>query len=282
MPMSRLMVVGVLTLAACTAVLLLLWAAQRRLIYFPLEDLPAPAEMGLTGVEPVTLETADGLRLGGWFMRASRAEPRATVLVFNGNAGNRAYRAPLAVALRRRGLHVLLFDYRGYGGNAGTPTEEGLADDARAALAYLTARSDVDGGRVVFFGESLGTAVAARLATEHPPAALILRSPFTSLAAVGQFHYPWLPVRRLLLDRYDTVARIPQVRSPVLVIAGERDRIVPMELSRRVFNAAAQPKTLVVLPGADHNDVDLLAGDAMLSAIDRFLAEQLNAPGEAE
>jgi fermentation-respiration switch protein FrsA (DUF1100 family) len=123
----------------------------------------------------------------------------------------------------------------------------------------------------VYFGESLGTAVAVSLAVEHPPAALILRSPFTSMADVGQHHYPFLPVRLLLRDRFASIDRIQRIRAPLLVIAGDRDRIVPIDNSRRLYDAAAAPKTLLVVPDADHNDHALLAGDEMIGAIARFL-----------
>ena len=186
------------------------------------------------------------------------------MLVFNGNAGNRAHRAPLAAALQRHGLQVLLVDYRGYGGNPGTPTENGLAADSRAAHAYVAGRPDVDASRIVYFGESLGTAVAIDLAVEHPPAALVLRSPFTSMADVGRYHYPFLPVRHLLRDWFAAIDQIRRIRVPLLVIAGGRDRIVPIENSRRLYDAAGAPKTLLVLPNADHNDVELLAGEEMI------------------
>jgi len=248
-----------------------MWTLQRRLIYFPTTGVPAPGEIGLTGVEPVTFETADGLRLSGWFFAASGPSSRVTVLVFNGNAGNRAHRAPLAAVLQRHGFQVLLVDYRGYGGNPGTPSSNGLAADARAAQAYLARRSDVDLSRLAYVGESLGTAVAVDLAVEHPPAALVLRSPFTSLSDVGQYHYPFLPVRLLLRDRFSAIDQIRRIRVPLLVIAGGHDRIVPLENSRRLYEAAIAPKTLLVLPEADHNDYELLAGDEMVEAIVRFL-----------
>ena len=257
--------------AVVAAVLALIWTTQRRLIYFPAEGVPAPSAIGLTWVEPVTFETTDGIELSGWFLAASASRPRVTVLVFNGNAGNRAYRAPLAAALHEHGLQVLLVDYRGYGGNPGTPTENGLALDALAAQAYLAGRPDVDASRLVYFGESLGTAVAVGLAAEHPPAALVLRSPFTSLTDVGRHHYPFLPVRLLLRDRFRAIDQIQRTRAPLLVIAGGRDRIVPIEYSRRLYDAATAPKTLLVLPGADHNDEELLEGDEMIQAIVRFL-----------
>jgi uncharacterized protein len=269
--MSRLLIIAAGSVAVVAAVLTLIWTMQRRLMYFPTGDVPTAGEIGLSDVEPVTFETADGLGLNGWFVAASGPSPRITVLVFNGNAGNRAHRAPLAAALQRHGLQVLLVDYRGYGGNPGTPTENGLAADSRAAHAYLAGRPDVDASRIVYFGESLGTAVAIDLAVEHPPAALVLRSPFTSLTDVGRYHYPFLPVRLLLRDRFAAIEQIRRIRVPLLVIAGGRDRIVPIENTRRLYDASVAPKTLLVLPNADHNDVELLAGEEMIRAIIHFL-----------
>jgi uncharacterized protein len=206
------------------------------------------------------------------------------VLVCNGNGGNRALRAPLATALSRAGLSVLLFDYRGYGGNPGRPSEDGLAADARAAQAWLAARPEVDPDRIAYFGESLGAAVALRLAVERPPAALILRSPFTSLTDVGRLHYPWLPVKWLLSDRYGSAARVAQLSVPLLVIAGERDQIVPSALSRRLYDAASAPKRFVLVPGADHNDAALLDGPQTVGETLRFLTQTavLAAPGQAD
>lgn len=249
-----------------------IWTQQRNLIYFPFGQVPDQLAIGLTGTTPVTFLTADGLTLHGWFVAQAPA-PRFTVIVFNGNAGNRAMRAALANALAGQGMAVLLFDYRGYGGNAGSPTELGLREDARAALKHVLGRPDVDPQRLVYFGESLGSAVAAELAVEHPPAALVLRSPFTSLTDVGRFHYTYLPVAWLLRDRFDTLDRISRIRVPLLVIAGDRDRVVPASQSRRVYDAANEPKSLLIVRDADHNDAVLLAGRDMLAAILLFLAK---------
>ena len=261
-----------LTVVAITAVVLaLVWAGQRRMMYFPFGEVPAPAAVGLASAEPISFQTEDGLTLHGWFLPARAPERAFTIVVFNGNAGNRSLRAPLATALHARGYGVMLFDYRGYGGNPGTATEAGLAADARGARRSLIGRPGVDASRLVYFGESLGTGVATRLAAEHRPAALVLRSPFASMAAVGQFHYPMLPVRWLLRDRFDSIERIAAIGCPLLVIAGDRDSVVPYEHSRQLFAAAASPKTFVTIPGADHNDWDLLAGDRTLQAIDDLL-----------
>jgi fermentation-respiration switch protein FrsA (DUF1100 family) len=264
---------GALATAVVLAVLLMaaIWIFQRRLIYFPFGDVPDPRGVGLDAAEPVVFPTSDGLRLHGWLVPPLEPRAGATILVFNGNAGHRGFRAPLATALRERGYGVLLFDYRGYGGNPGTPTEAGLAADARAARVFLLARPEAAATRLVYFGESLGSGVAAQLAAEHRPAALVLRSPFTSMTDVGAFHYPLLPVRWLLRDRFDTASRIAGVGCPLLVVAGDRDSVVPYLSSRRVFDAAPEPKRFVTIAGADHNDPALADGPHLIEAIDAFL-----------
>jgi hypothetical protein len=180
----------------------------------------------------------------------------------------------LARALAASGHAVLLFDYRGYGGNLGSPTEPGLHADARAAVSYLASRSDVDPERIVYFGESLGAAVAAQLASERRPFALVLRSPFPSLREVGHVHYPYLPViDALLMDPYRTSDALIEMSAPVLVVAGDRDSIVPTKLSRQVHDALRGPKRLAVIAGADHNDPQLAEGQLLVGHIARFLED---------
>ncbi len=262
---------------AVVTVVALVWIFQRRLLYFPFGPVPSPAAVGLRLAEPVTFNTEDGLQLSAWFVPAAEARAKWTILFLSGNGGNRALRAPLAAALSAASCSVLLTDYRGYGGNPGSPSESGLAADARAARRYLDSRRDVDPRRIAYFGESLGSGVAVALALDRPPAALILRSPYTSMVDVGRFHYPVLPVRWLLRDRYDSMSRIARVACPLLVIAGDRDSIVPVAQSRRLFEAAHEPKRLLVIPGADHNDEELLDGTTVIEAVTRFL--EAVAPG---
>jgi fermentation-respiration switch protein FrsA (DUF1100 family) len=261
---------ALIALVVLLSVVGIAWTQQRRLIYFPFGKVASPDTIGLAGASPVSFPTADGLTLAGWFVTRT-GTPDFTAIVFNGNAGNRTFRAPLADALARENLAVLLFDYRGFGGNPGSPSEEGLKKDARAARDYVIGRTDVDRQRLVYFGESLGTAVAAELAVDYPPAALILRSPFTSITDLGRHHYTVLPVRWLLRDRYATIDRIARVNAPLLVIGGDADSIVPIAQTRRVYDAARDPKTLQVISGADHNDDSLLAGREMIGGIVRFL-----------
>lgn len=265
-------------IVAAAAVLLvgLVWLFQRKLIYFPFDHpMPAATEL-LPGAEEVAFETSDGLLLGGWFLPAPGGRAAATVLVFNGNAGNRSFRAPLAAALAREGFAVMLFDYRGYGGNPGKPSEPGLLADARAAREWLDSRTDVDPDRVVLFGESLGAAVALASAVERPPAALVLRSPFTSLADVGRAHYPFLPVRWLLADVYPSIDRVAGLDCPLLVVAGDRDRIVPTAQSRALYEAAPDRNKRLLLLEGGHNDVALLAGERLIREAALFIRDSLD------
>jgi fermentation-respiration switch protein FrsA (DUF1100 family) len=259
---------AVLVLATILAlVILLAWAFQRRLIYLPVPAAVPPVAEVLPGGQEVTLETSDGLTLGAWLVPATEPGRGMTVLVANGNAGNRSLRAPLARRLAREGLAVLLFDFRGYGGNPGRPTEAGLARDARAAYRFLTEEAGVAPGRLLYYGESLGAAVVTALATEHPPAGLVLRSPFADLAAVGRVHYPFLPVRTLLRDRFPVIDQIASVNVPTTVVYGSSDSIVPPDQSRAVAEAAAGPTRVIEIPGADHNDPELLDGEELIAAV---------------
>lgn len=265
--MRRTVCVLVIVTLVATGLMGLLFSQQRRLIYFPTPGPLPPAAAALPNGQDVSFETDDGIRLAAWYFPVDGAGP--AVLVFPGNAGDRSTRVPLAAALNRMGSSVLLVDYRGYGGNPGRPTEDGLAADARAAQVWLAAQPGVE--EIAYFGESLGAAVAVGLAVERPPHALVLRSPFTSLPDVGAVHYPWLPVRRLLIDRFPSLERIPSLRVPLLVIAGYRDDVVPEPMSRRLYDAANEPKRYVLVLGAGHNDLELLVGKQMLDAIRRLL-----------
>jgi fermentation-respiration switch protein FrsA (DUF1100 family) len=241
---------------------------QRKLIYFP----GGPAGPPPPGLTAVTYPTEDGLTLSAWWAPAAAPQRDQTVLLFNGNAGSRYDRLGLAQNLNALGLNVLLTDYRGYGGNPGEPSEPGLLRDARAAQAFLTGTRQIPPNRLIYLGESLGAAVAVALAAERPPRALILRSPFASLVTLGRWHYPFLPVDWLLLDRFSSEERIERVTVPLLIVAGDQDRIVPLAESRRLYARAHPPKQLVVLEGLDHNDPALAEGPRLMQAIADFLA----------
>ena len=256
-----------------SALIVAIRTQQRRLIYFPTHDPVPSAAVFLPSARDVVLHTEDGKRLGAWYIPAPVEAPGPAVVVFNGNGGDRSGRAMLALGLAELGMSVLLFDYRGYGGNEGTPSEEGLARDARAAQAWLSAQPEVSQDRIVYFGESLGAAVAVGLSMERPPAALVLRSPFTSLAEVGKVHYPWLPVGLVLIDRFPSIDRIGSIAAPVMIIAGDRDDVVPEPLSKKLYDAAPDPKRYLLVPGTGHNDLKLVGGPTVLGEVKTFLTE---------
>lgn len=250
-------------------VIAMLWALQRQLIYFPDPTPAPPAADVIPGARDVTLHTADGLELGAWFLPSPSGENTGmVVLLAPGNGGNRAGRAGFAEELNRRGLAVLLIDYRGYGGNPGSPSEDGLAADADAAVAALQ-ELGYPPHRTVYFGESLGSGVVAALQARYPPAGIVLRSPFTELAAVGAHHYSWLPVRTLLRDRFPVEEHLTHSDVPVTVIYGDRDSVVPTALSARVADHAGSLEERVVLAGADHND-PVMFGSRVAAAVARL------------
>lgn len=260
------MLIVVAALAATVVVLVAgLWLVQRRLIYLPGPGPVPPAATVLPGAQDVELTTADGLRIGAWFVPARGARRDVTVLVANGNAGDRSLRARLAAALRAEGLDVLLFDYRGFGGNPGRPSEEGLVADARAARDHLLRERGVPPARLLYLGESLGAGVVARLATEGPVAGMVLRSPFVDLAAVAARAFPFLPVRALLIDRFPVAELVARARVPTAVVLGEADATIPPDQSRAV--AAAAGARVVAVPHADHNDPVLGHGPAVVGAV---------------
>jgi uncharacterized protein len=262
--------VALIATAAVLLLLTVLWGFQRQLIYLPEAAAVPPAATIVPGAMDVVLQAEDGLRLGGWLVPARQPDRGVAILVANGNAGNRASRAPLAQALAAEGLTVLLFDYRGYGGNEGDPSERGLARDVRAAQRYLVEETGVRPERIIYYGESLGAAVVTELATEIAPGGLVLRSPFIDLASVGKVHYPFLPVRLLLRDKYPLAEQVARVDVPVAVVYGSDDSIVPPEQSRAVAQAAPTLKDLVEVSGADHNDAALVHGRQVIDAVVRL------------
>ncbi|MDI9975925.1 alpha/beta hydrolase [Rhodococcus sp. IEGM 1307] len=270
--------VGVVALVVVALLVAAVWVLQRRLIYYPDNSPVPPADRLIAGAEDVTLTTSDGLELGAWYVPPASGDPRMTVLVAAGNAGNRADRALLASDLAAAGFATLLFDYRGYGGNPGHPGEDGLALDVRAARRHLVDERRVPPERLLYFGESLGTGVVTELATEHPPAGLLLRSPFVDLAAVGAAHYPFLPVKLLLRDRFPVAEYVARIAVPTTVVYGTADIVVPPEQSARVADAALGPVETVVLPGAGHNDDVMFGGAEIVRATADLAARALRAP----
>jgi hypothetical protein len=245
------------------------------MLYFPLRALEgSPREAGLDFAE-LRFETSDGERLHGWWIPSARRPALAHLLFFHGNGGNISHRLGTAKLLVDAGFDLLLFDYRGYGLSTGTPGEEGTYRDARGARGALLARAGVDPARIIYIGESLGGAVAMDLALEHPPLGLVLQSTFTSVRDMARLHYPFVPAFAVP-NAYPTLNRIRRLRSPLLVIHGEHDEIVPVSHGRALFDAANEPKTLRLIRGAGHNNLVDLAGADFAGLIAGWAAERKN------
>lgn len=239
-----------------------------RFIFFPDSELVATPTAASLKYEDVFFPAFDGTRLHGWYVPGSRPE---TLVWFHGNAGNISHRLDNLHLLHLAvGVNVLLFDYRGYGRSDGVPAEAGLYADARGALAYLRRRKDIVQERVIYFGRSLGGAVAIDLASSTPPWALILESVFTSIRGMARRIVP-APLTAIVPEGFDNLGKIGGIRRPVLFIHGDRDDLVPYDHGRRLFDAAVPPKFFYTVRGAGHNDTYIVGGARYFRRIQDFL-----------
>jgi fermentation-respiration switch protein FrsA (DUF1100 family) len=242
----------ILAILAYGGVLALMYVFQRSLMYFPDRARTSPAAAGLPQAEEVTLTSADGERLIAWYVPPQAAKP--LVIYFHGNGGALNLRAGRFGWLTADGFGLLGLSYRGYGGSTGKPSETGFLLDASAAYDFATSRYPA--GRIVLWGESLGTGVAVALAAERQVGGLILDAPFTSAADVGAAAYPYVPVRWFMKDSFRSNERIARVKVPLLVLHGERDEVVPIAYGERLCDLANEPKRMVRIPLGGHVDLD--------------------------
>jgi pimeloyl-ACP methyl ester carboxylesterase len=246
--------------------LAVLYLAQRRLLYFPNREEIPPATVGLRQAERLHLSAEDGERLLAWRIPPP---PDAPMIVYlHGNGGGIGLRANRYAAFAAAGFGVLALEYRGYGGSTGAPTEAGLTRDSEAA--YEAARRDVASERIVLLGESLGSGLAVKLAAGHPVGAVVLDSPYTSIAEVAASIFWMFPVRWLVRDVYDSFARIAEVKAPLLIVHGARDPVVPIRFGRKLFERATSRKTFIAVEGAGH-----LALDERLDETIAWIAAQM-------
>src|SRR5262245_43859149 len=248
----------------------LLYAYQRDFLYLPDTRRPVGVLAGVGSLKEVEIATSDGLRLLAWYVPPPQGRP--VILYFHRNGGNISSRAYRLSRFAEAGFGVLMPEYRGYGGNAGQPSEVGFAADAEGAMTFLQS-AGVDLDEIVVYGESLGTGVATRLASEHPVAALVLEAPYTSITAMAIAQFPFVPVRLMLHDRFDSLSRIAQVRAPILIMQGERDEVVPPALGRELLAAAPEPKEFWSSPEGGHDDLfDFGAAEAVLDFLSRRIS----------
>jgi len=250
--MRRLMLIALSAIAVYAGFLACLFLFQRTLLYHPSGDRPDPAAYGVPDLEQISVETQDGLKLLAWYRPA--AAGRQTILYLHGNGGHIGHRGGKVRAYLDAGYGLLLLSYRGYAGNPGKPTEEGLYADGDAAMAFL-AGTGVQSSRVVLYGESLGTGIAIELAIKYDVNAAVLEAPYSSIPDVAQHHYFYMPVRYLVRDRFDSTEKIARVEEPILVVHGGKDRVVPMKFGKKLFDTAREPKSFLQLATAGHNDL---------------------------
>jgi fermentation-respiration switch protein FrsA (DUF1100 family) len=260
----RLLAAVCLIYLALTAVL---YTFQRRLLYHPDRLAPSRAEAGLAVMEEHRLQTADGVAIAAWYSPPAKA--RGALLYLHGNAGNLGSLGAKLKPYLAAGLGVLAIDWRGYGTSQGQPSEDGLYEDGRAALEFLTARG-IAPERIAIHGESLGSGVATKLAAGRKLAALILEAPFTSVADAAQLHYPYLPAKWLVKDRFDSLERIQEITAPILILHGEKDQTVPVEHGKRLLAKAGGKAKGVFYEQGGHADLfDLGAAQEALGFLEK-------------
>ena len=248
-----------------------------KVIFFPMKEFAhTPSDMGLY-YHDVWLTAADGTKLHGWYVPGTGDY---TLLWFHGNAGNISHRVDNMLLFNRRlGVNTLIIDYRGYGRSEGKPSERGMYADAEAALEYLRDRYHVDDDRLIFFGRSLGCAVAVEMATRHEVRGVILESPFTSIEAIARVAQPkplsFLPlhpiVMWLLKSRFDSLSKMGDVEIPLLILHGRQDDIIAIDMAEELFAAANEPKRFYTIEDAGHNDTYLTGGEGYFEALRGFI-----------
>ena len=277
------MTICLLILIVVGFVLWLRWS-EPRMLYYPSRQIDqTPNQLGFK-YEDITLTASDGVHINGWFLPAVASakaglpaevstkagrDKHFTILFFHGNAGNISDRFEKLEAFRDLGVHTLIIDYRGYGRSEGKPNEEGTYRDARAAYEYLTQQRQLAPRSIVAYGESLGSAVAADLASTVEVGGLILEEAFTSVGDIGQKMFPFFPVRWLVRNKYDTLRKLPRIKVPLLIIHSRDDEFFDMRHAQRLLAAANQPKRLVELRGG-HNDAFLVSALAYRAALQQF------------
>ena len=283
------------------ALLVLVMWREPQMIYYPAREIELTPDKAGLQYEDVWLTTADGVRINGWFVPAVAARPSTdsgrqlrsdepdataypalhrsaatttnqfTILFLHGNAGNISHRQEKLAILHELGAAVFILDYRGYGRSDGTPNEQGTYADARAAYEYLTKQRGLDPKHIILYGESLGSAVAVQLATEMPVGGVILEEAFTSVGDVGQKMFPFLPVRWVVRNKYDSLSKIARINAPLLLLHSRNDEIFPYHHAERLLAASREPKRLVEMRG-NHNDAFAVSAETYQQALRDFIA----------
>lgn len=249
---SKMFNFALIVLGLYAAIVFVVWLGQRRLLYIADPARVSPASVGLINVVEREITASDGERIVGW---QARAKPgRRTILYFHGNAGTLAMRADRVRRFAGDGLGIFIMAYRGYNGSTGKPSEAAIEGDARLVYDKLVSEG-VAAKDIVLFGESLGSGVAVKLASERTVGGIILDAPYTSMVELAAGIYPYLPVRALILDRYESDKHIKSLNAPLLILHGADDGLIPVRMGRRLFELAKDPKRIVVFEDGEHSDL---------------------------
>lgn len=246
---------------------------ESRGIYFPIKEIENTPEIVGLPFEDIYIKTEDDIQINGWFIPQER--PRGTLLFCHGNAGNISHRLEIIKIFHKIDLNVFIFDYRGYGRSQGSPSEQGLYRDARAAFNYLVSREDINKEAIVVYGKSIGANVAVDLLSGVSAKALISESAFTCAAEMGKKLFPYLPVKWIITIKYDALTKIRNITVPKLIIHSRDDEIIPFRLGEKLFEAASEPKEFYRMSGG-HNEAVFLAAEEFSARIDAFLGKYLN------
>jgi fermentation-respiration switch protein FrsA (DUF1100 family) len=265
-------IIVILVLGFIAIALLLRWREPGMIFYPTREIIVTPATMGFA-FEDVYLKTSDGMKINGWSLPVDNAP--VTVLFFHGNAGNISHRFEKLNVLRRLGASVFIVDYHGYGRSEGVPSERATYLDASAAYDYLTRQRGIPAKIIVLYGESLGSAVAVDLASKAQVGGVIVEEGFTSVGDVGQRMFPFLPVRWLVQNKYDTLSKIGRINAPLLLLHSAEDEFFEMRHAERLFAAAREPKQFVKLRGT-HNEAFVTSEKIYRAALEEFLKRCIN------
>jgi len=268
---KKIMIVIIIVILVLIIAFFLLRAFESMNLYFPVKQLEGtPRDLGLE-YEDVYFEASDGVKLNGWFVPSKKRS--ATMLYYHGNAGNISHRLPIIKMFNEMGIDVFIFDYRGYGKSKGFPSEEGIYRDGFAAYDYLLSRPDVDKGKLVLYGKSIGAAVATEVLKRREAKALITEGAFTSAPDMAGELYPILPLKYVIVSKYDSLSNIKTLDLPVLVIHAKDDEIIPFSHGKRIFEAAREPKKVLEVYGG-HNYAIILEPEKFSRVIRQFLKKQ--------
>ncbi len=235
-------------------VIVIMTIFQRQLLYLPNKDIGTPEQYGLSGFSEESIKTSDNVTIQTWFRPAKEKLP--TILYFHGNASHIGNRAGIYSALAGKGFGVLAVSYRGYGKSEGTPNEQGLYNDGRAAIKFLTTNKNIPLNNIIIYGESLGTGVSTQMASEYKVGAVVLQAPYTSVSGRAAEIYFFIPVKLVMADHFDSLSKIDKITSPLLIVHGEMDETIPIRHGKTLLEAANQPKEATFFPDVGHNNFD--------------------------